>query len=162
MGEENDVRSLLAAQIEAYQKLVDASKEETEASKQAALKYVEFKTVEQRKLEEIEKNNLEIQARNRVQVELLKNSQIILELLGKFLTEKPIETKLSLVQQSLDAMRVIVEFLGRELIKNTSNYEDKHILMKALADIGSTKPIVDMGFHAGQDITTHDITGSRK
>lgn len=162
MGEENDVKSLLAGQIEAYQNLVNASKRETEASKEAAIKYVELKTVEQRKLEELEKSNLEIRAKNCIQVELLKNSQIILEVLGKFLTEKPIETKLLLVQQSLDAMRVIIEFLGRELLKNTSNYEDKHILMKALAEIGSTKSIVDMGFHAGQDITAHDITGNRR
>jgi hypothetical protein len=135
------LESLLKDQLDAQNRLVEASKKEAMESERLRVA--------------MEEKTIEVRRANELQSQILTSLEHVLGLLRVFFRERPIESKLEEFMIVLNAVKVINEVIARELLKSISTKEDKERIMKALVDIGSAKPTTTID--AGTGVRTGNV-----
>jgi hypothetical protein len=167
MEADEELRSLMFAQLEAQQALVDASKKEAIAATLQAEEYKRLQALEKERIAEQKRTN-ELQERR------LEEAVKIYNLLMYNFERKPIEQiieqlrkdvagRLDWLSVILEGVRAISDLVARELLrvlsKETNNSQDKKSLMEALVKIGQERSKFDLGTHFSSqgDIHTRDV-----
>jgi len=135
------LESLLREQLEAQNRLVDASKKEA----------IECERVRIATLEK----TAEVKRSNELQSQILNSLEQVLGFLRVFFRDRPIESKLDEFMLIMNAIKVINEVIARELIKSISTKDDRERIMQALIEIGSAKPTTTID--AGSGVRTGNV-----
>lgn len=135
------LESLLREQLEAQNRLIEASIEEAMKSERLRVATIE--------------KTLEIKRANEIQSQILTSLEQVLGFLRVFFRDKPIESKLDEVMVLINAVKVINEVIARELLKSISTKDDRERIIKALIEIGSAKPTTTID--AGSGVRTGNV-----